>query len=299
MLLTVTFYGVRGSTPCPCAPNRRYGGNTACVVLEVPDADPIVLDLGTGLRSYGETLPPEEPFCGSALVTHLHWDHVQGLPFFSPILRDGGRLDVYGPVEDGVSIADSFAQFMRPPFFPIRVEELLGEVHFHDVNAGTFMIGDTEVTVGSVPHIGQTNGYRVTSGGATVAYVSDHQQPAVDDMEVAPGVIDLCRDADLLIHDAQYSVTDYARKSDWGHCTVGYAVAVAAAAGVRRLALFHHDPAHDDETLDELLAEAREAARGTSVEEVMLAEEGLSVVLTPRTPPATAVPATTLESVTA
>ena len=278
-VLTVSFYGVRGSTPCPCEPNRRYGGNTACVALERPGADPIVLDLGTGLRSFGEAWPADRPFRGSALVTHLHWDHVQGLPFFGPILKAGSRIDVYGPVEDGVSLADAFGQFMRPPFFPVQIEALPGEVVFHDVGPGSFRIGDAEVSVASVPHVGETNGYRIDAGGVSVAYVSDHQQPGLDRLDVAPGVVELCRGVDLLIHDAQYDAEDFARKATWGHCTVRYAVAVAAAAGVKRLALFHHDPAHDDAALEALLEQARAAAEGTSVAEVMLAAEGLSVVL--------------------
>ena len=122
-MLDVTFYGVRGSTPTPCADNQRYGGNTSCVTLEVPGADPIVFDLGTGLRFFGERLGRDgEPFRGTALVTHLHWDHVQGLPFFMPINRDGARLDVIGPPDNVRSIEEYFCIFMRPPFFPVTVE---------------------------------------------------------------------------------------------------------------------------------------------------------------------------------
>ena len=125
--LNVTFYGVRGSTPCPCDANRRYGGNTACVAVEAPGFDPIVLDLGTGLRYWGDMLPTDGSFRGSALITHLHWDHVQGLPFFVPIDRPGARLDVYGPVQDGVTLEEAFEEFMRPPYFPVRFTELRGE----------------------------------------------------------------------------------------------------------------------------------------------------------------------------
>lgn len=284
VLLTVTFYGVRGSTPCPCTPARRYGGNTACVVLERPGADPIVFDLGTGLRDFGEVWPADRPFQGSALVTHLHWDHVQGLPFFGPILREGSRIDVYGPVEDGVGLGKAFSQFMRPPFFPITVGDLAGEVRFHDTAPGEFDIGGAHVTVAEVPHIGTTLGYRVDTGGVSVAYISDHQQPGGGSLDVPPALVDLCRDVDLLIHDAQYDARTFAAKSTWGHCTVEYAVAVAAASGARRLALFHHDPAHDDAALDALHADAQAFAAQTSVTEVLLAAEGHSVVLTEQMP---------------
>src|SRR5437879_4111372 len=132
--LRVTFYGVRGSTPCPCEANRRYGGNTACVALEVPGEDPIVFDIGTGLRFWGEKLPQDGSFHGTALVTHLHWDHVQGLPFFVPIDRPGATFDVYGPTPDECSWGEGFHVFMRPPYFPVTPFDLRGDIRFHDLN---------------------------------------------------------------------------------------------------------------------------------------------------------------------
>lgn len=277
-MLNVTFFGVRGSTPCPGPSNARYGGNTACVVLERPDAPPIVLDLGTGLREFGETLPHDGSFRGVALVTHLHWDHVQGLPFFVPILRQGASIDIYGPrPEDGRTLADAVAGFMRPPYFPVTVEQLPGEIRFHDLDSETVDLGHAVVTAADVPHVGRTNGYRVESGGVTVAYVSDHQQPADDHFAVPDEVLALADGVDLLVHDAQYTADEFAKKCDWGHCTVEYAVAVAREAGAKRLVLFHHDPAHDDETLDCLHAGAARIA-GPDLE-VLSAYEGLTISL--------------------
>jgi phosphoribosyl 1,2-cyclic phosphodiesterase len=274
--VNVNFFGVRGSTPCACADLARYGGNTACVALEAPGHEPVVLDLGTGLRFWGETQPQDGSFRGSALVTHLHWDHVQGLPFFVPVLRPGARLDVYGPPPEDMSLEEAFRQFLRPPFFPVEIDALNGEIVFHDLLDDDVVVGDAKVTSRSVPHVGRTAGYRVDYAGATVAYISDHQGPADGGTEVAESVLELADDVDLLIHDAQYTAEEFAAKLDWGHCTIDYAVNVAARAGARRLALFHHDPAHDDETLDRLGAEAAAAGEVAGVE-VLVAHEGLTV----------------------
>lgn len=276
--MNVTFYGVRGSTPCPSEGNRRYGGNTSCVALESPGHDPIVLDLGTGLRMYGETLPLDGSFRGHALVTHVHWDHVQGLPFFVPVLQDGASFDVYGPPLPDQSLAECFETFVAPPYFPVSVAQLPGLIQFHDVSDTDISVGDAKVKVRPVPHTGLTNGYRVEQDGVSVVYISDHQMPVDDPERITDDVLELCDGADLLIHDAQYTPIEFAARHDWGHCTVDYAVHVAAEAGVRRLALFHHDPSHDDHVVDCLLAGAVEQAKGR-IDEVFAAAEGLTVVL--------------------
>lgn len=276
-LLNVSFFGVRGSTPCPCDENRRYGGNTSCVQLDAPGHDPIVLDLGTGLRQLGCTLPTDGSFRGSALVTHLHWDHVQGLPFFTPILVPGATLDVFGPPQEAGSLADAFHQFVRPPFFPVTVEELYGQIAFHDVASCDLEVDGAKVRVRPVPHVGANNGYRVELGGAVVAYLADHQMPQDGSHRVSDAVLELCDGADLVIHDAQYTAGEFPEKSHWGHCTVDFAVFVAREAGAKRLALFHHDPAHDDAAIDGLLAHARSLAEPSGLVEVIAASEGLTV----------------------
>lgn len=276
--MNITFFGVRGSTPCPCELNRRYGGNTACVALEAEGHEPIVLDMGTGLRFWGETQPQDGTFAGTALVTHLHWDHVQGLPFFVPINRPGARLDIYGPLqEDGSGLADAFAEFMRPPYFPVGIDALVGDIRFRDIEPGSFAVGDAKVTALPVPHIGLTFGFRVELGGVRVAYVPDHQQPIDGSHGVADSVLELCDGVDLLIHDAQYTPDEFAVKAHWGHCTIDYALTVARESGARRLALFHHDPDHGDEQLDRLLAAARDRAASLGIDEVIAASEGLTV----------------------
>jgi phosphoribosyl 1,2-cyclic phosphodiesterase len=277
-LLNVSFFGVRGSTPCSCDGNRRYGGNTSCVALEAPGHAPIVLDLGTGLRFWGETLDPNEPFRGSALVTHIHWDHVQGLPFFTPVLKPGACFDVYGPPQpDEGSLGDAFNELMRPPFFPVKTADLLGDITFHDTWEADLELDGAKVKVRPVPHVGLTNGYRIEMGGASVAYISDHQMPLDGSHDVPDTVLELCDGVDLLIHDAQYTVEEFPAKSTWGHCTVDYAVHVAKESGAHRLALFHHDPTHDDDMVDGILAHARALPEAAGLTEVVAAQEGLVI----------------------
>jgi phosphoribosyl 1,2-cyclic phosphodiesterase len=247
------------------------------VALESPGHAPIVLDLGTGLRFWGETLDPTQPFTGSALVTHIHWDHVQGLPFFTPVLRAGSRFDVYGtPQDHHDSLGDAVNDLMRPPFFPVRTKDLLGDIRFHDACDTDLELDGAKVKVRTVPHVGLTNGYRVEMGGAVIAYVSDHQMPQDGRHEVSDAVLELCDGADLLIHDAQYTEDEFPAKSTWGHCTVDFAVHVAKEAGVKQLALFHHDPTHHDGAVDAILAHARSLAHDTGTE-VVAAHEGLVV----------------------
>lgn len=235
-----------------------------------------MLDLGTGLRFWGETLDLSEPFVGSALVTHIHWDHVQGLPFFTPVLQQGARFDVYGPPPEQGTLADAFNHFMRPPFFPVTTADLLGDIHFHDAWDEDLELDGAKVKVRSVPHVGRTNGYRIEMGGTVVTYVSDHQMPVDGTHTVSDAALELCDGADVLIHDAQYTVDEFPEKATWGHCTVDYAVHVAREAGVRCLALFHHDPTHHDGAVDSILAHARRLAAGSGIE-VVAAHEGLVI----------------------
>lgn len=281
--MNVTFYGVRGSTPC-CSPElHRYGGNTSCVVLEHPGEQPIILDLGTGLRFYGLSEDVPRPFRGTALVSHLHWDHVQGLPFFVPVLAAGAQLDVYAPAETTEAgrrtARDAFDLFMGPPFFPVGLDALPGDISIRDIPDRPFSVGGWNVTALTVPHVGLTYGFRIEIDGRSLAYIPDHQQPGADATEVADSVVELAAGVDLLIHDAQFDESDFTAKSDWGHCTVSYAVRVAAAAGVGTLALFHHDPAHPDEHLDRLLAGAQSLGRRLGVDDVIAASEGSMVSL--------------------
>lgn len=282
--MTVVFHGVRGSTPCHGREIVGYGGNTSCVSIDIPGADPILLDLGTGLRYFGQSVRRDRPFRGTCLVSHLHWDHIQGLPFFTPLLNEGAHITMYAPrQDDGTRVEDIFADMIRPPLFPVDLMQLPGSIEFREIRDDEFVIdggaaGEIRVTSRSIPHIGRTLGYRIEWNDSSVAYLSDHQMPSDGSFQAQEGALELCRDVDLLIHDAQYTDDEFAVKRDWGHCTLEYAVWMATESRARRLALFHHDPGHHDEVLDELVEEAAlsGAERGVTV---FGAREGVSVLV--------------------
>jgi phosphoribosyl 1,2-cyclic phosphodiesterase len=250
----------------------------------------VLFDLGTGLRYFGLRYDATSTFAGTALLTHLHWDHTQGLPFFVPLLRPDTTLDVYGPAQDdGRTLHDLFGELVRPPQFPVTIDQFPGHVQFHDIDSADWSIGPIQVMARPVPHVGRTIGYRMSWHGASVAYIPDHQQPAkrsdgLVGSVTTDAVLELVDGVDLLIHDAQYTPEGFERKSTWGHCTFEYAVEVAAAGGAKRLALFHHDPSHDDEELDRIERCAVELGDAHGIE-VFAARERMSVSL-----PASATP---------
>jgi phosphoribosyl 1,2-cyclic phosphodiesterase len=285
--IRIGFHGVRGSTPCEGPQYQRYGGHSSCVSLEADGQPPIVFDLGTGLRAYGERLGGVHPFHGAVLLTHLHWDHVQGLPFFAPLHDPETTLDVHGPRQAEGALSDVFAQLMRPPFFPIRPDGLAGRVEFHDTGDDDFPIGLAKVRSRWVRHVGPTLGFRVDWNGLSVAYVPDHGPgccPDDPDDHVPHEVLELCDGVDVLIHDAQHTDAEYSVKRHWGHSTIDYALHVAREAGARQLVLFHHDPSHGDDVLDLMAAETADRAWRRGGPAVLAAHEGLELTLE-STPP--------------
>jgi ribonuclease BN (tRNA processing enzyme) len=280
----ITFFGVRGSCPCSSDQYRRYGGNTSCVLVQVEDEPPLIIDLGTGLRALGEHLvvplrAAGVPLRANALLTHLHYDHVLGIPFFAPMRDPGAILDVYGPSQEGSSLQEVLSGLVKPPFFPIYMSEFRGSMFFHDLDdKSEFTLGRISIKVRAVPHIGHTLGFRVEADGRSLAYLSDHQAP-VDRRSIDSGALELCRDADVVVHDAQYTDDEFVLHSDWGHSTEAYAVHVAREAGAKRLLLFHYDPSHTDRDVERMLTHARRIAGDRQVLEVSAAAEGASVDL--------------------
>jgi len=278
--MEITFFGVRGSCPCAGDSHRRYGGSTSCVLVRIADSEPLILDLGTGLRVLGASGVLANRSGGpnrlTALLTHLHLDHVVGLPFFDSLNDPGTVLEVHGPKQPDGSFADALPRIVQPPFFPVDLDSRPAKVVLHDLENEDFGIGSAKVRARYVPHLGPTLGYRIDANGLSMAYIPDHQVPE-DRESIADNVLELCDGVDLLIHDAQYTTDELEMKSDWGHSTAEYAVTVALAARARALMLFHHDPSHSDADIDSQLKRAHAVAGGRI--SVSAASEGQSVVL--------------------
>ena len=281
--MRVSFCGVRGSTPAPGPDFVRYGGHTSCVALShgngSADLRPtLLLDGGTGLRRLPEFLG-DRPFEGTVLLTHLHWDHVQGVPFFASGDHVGARVELLLPVEGEDADAEALlARMMSPPFFPIGPHQLRGEWSFGPVPSGAFDAEGFTVVAKEVPHKGGlTLGYRVSDGGASIAYIPDHCPTALGEGPHGIGtyhdaVLELASEVDLLIHDAHLRAEEVAEEGSFGHAAAEYAVGLATVAGARGVALFHHRPERTDAEVDRTLCRFAEcpvpvigAAEGTTL----------------------------------
>jgi len=295
----VRFWGVRGSIPAPGPSTIVYGGNTSCVELRA-EGQIIVLDAGTGIRPLGIALAEEagdRPMELTLLITHTHWDHIQGFPFFQPAYNPKNKLRILGYKGARKGLMAMLSRQMESPFFPIGLREMPGNITIKELEDLQFNLGAVRVQAAFMNHPGVTVGYRLHTSAGSVAYLSDNEpfvrqkiqaaRPARTDTEVVmraraqdQRIIEFVRDAALVIMDAQYDCEEYAHHVGWGHGCVDDAVALALAAHVQRLCLFHHDPAHSDAKVASLLARARAqvAAQGAAME-VEAAREGMEVRL--------------------
>jgi phosphoribosyl 1,2-cyclic phosphodiesterase/DNA-binding response OmpR family regulator len=287
--MRVRFWGTRGSIAKPGRSTIRYGGNTSCVEVRSAAGTLVVLDCGTGAHGLGQALlaASTQPIRGHLLISHTHWDHIQGVPFFAPLFVPGGEWDVYAPRGFAQSLRETLAGQMQYAYFPITLEQFGATIRYHELVEGNFRVGDVDVRAQYLNHPALTLGYRLEADGASMVYASDHE-PFARDLAAGEGTIagedgrhaDFLAGADLVIHDAQFTAEEYPAKVGWGHSSVEYAVAVSRRAGVRRLALTHHDPLRDDDALDRLVAAARVRAGATP--DVFAATEGEVIELEAR-----------------
>jgi len=256
--LRVKFWGTRGSIATPGPATARYGGNTSCVEVRYGTTI-IVLDAGTGIRELGNALLKEfgrRPIEAHLFVGHTHWDHIQGFPFFVPAYVPGNRFFIYSARGAGKPLAKVFRGQMDADYFPVLLSDMQAHLEFVELT-GPVTIGPMTIVFDYLNHPGVAIGFRISVGGKSVVYVSDHE-PFYRTVEGELGeaeerkVIELARDADLCIREAQYTEEEYPAKRKWGHSTTEDALRSAAASNVRKLVLFHHDPMHDDDFIDQL-----------------------------------------------
>jgi phosphoribosyl 1,2-cyclic phosphodiesterase len=274
--IRVKFWGVRGSVPVPGAHTSGIGGNTSCVEVRCGD-ELLVFDGGTGLRLLGKSLAAQMPLTLHLFFSHVHWDHIQGFPFFGPAFVPGNIIHMYGGAQVAGRVESAMVGQMESPSFPVHLEQLPATLRFHDLHAGDVveLEGGTRVRCAAGNHPGGVLAYRVEHGGRSVVYMTDHEP---EDGQQPEPMVDLCRGADLLIYDCMYTPEEYCGAKDgvsrvgWGHSTFEVGAALAREAGVAELLLYHHDPDQSDrevadkvERTQKLFASSRAAYEGLEI----------------------------------
>ena len=272
--MRIRFWGTRGSIATPGLQTARYGGNTSCVEVRSSRGTLLVLDCGTGAYPLGRMLMSRggNGLRGSLLISHTHWDHIQGIPFFDPLFARGAEWDVYGPNGPGASLREALAGQMQYDYFPVTLDEFGARIRFHDLVEGSFDIEDFKVSARYLNHPALTLAYRLEADGASIVYACDHE-PHARMLALGEGELtgedrrhaEFVAGADLLIHDAQYTAEEYPAKIGWGHSPIEYVVRLGQQARVKRLALTHHDPRRDDEAIDRMVQSNRERAGAMDV----------------------------------
>ena len=297
--MRLRFWGTRGSIATPGAGTTRFGGNTSCLEAVTNAGQRIILDCGTGVRLLGGHLMAnaEKPISATILLGHTHWDHIQGFPFFAPVFVPGNKFTICAPEGRATSLPDALAGQMQYTYFPVELGQLGASITYRDLAEGAYEIDGVRIATQYLNHPGIALGYKIEADDVTVLYLCDHEpySAALWRGDAEPGRIEsilhandrrharFMAGADVVIHDAQYTPEEYPAKKNWGHSAYDYVVQVAAAAGVRKLFLTHHDPSHDDACIAHIEQQAREVAkRAGSDLEVACAWEGCDEMVHPR-----------------
>lgn len=279
------FWGVRGSIPTPGPTTIRYGGNTSCLEIRFDD-QLFILDAGSGIRALGnELLKEQQSIKGHIFISHMHWDHIQGIPFFTPAFIPGNNFTFYGAEEVDANLQKIISGQMDPAYFPIELNDMGAVLKFIPLHEGGFDVEGVHIETIFVNHPGNALGYKFFINNKKLVYISDNEPFATVNGENNVDfigedgnekLIRFLNDVDILIHDAQYTPEEYTKHVTWGHSPYDYAVNLALQANVKKLILFHHDPLHNDDKIDEILKGARElAAQSSDNLEVLAATEGL------------------------
>ncbi len=296
--MRVRFWGTRGSIATPGPSTVRFGGNTLCVELITNTGERLIFDCGTGARPLGMDLNHSvpRPLKATILLSHTHWDHIQGFPFFAPLFVPGNEFTICAPEGVGSSLANVLAGQMEFTYFPVKLDQLPAKIVFRDLPEGQHNINGIQVKTQYLNHPATCLGYRIETDGVVVLYLTDHE-PFSETLwrsDAPQGMLDsilhagdrrhaeFMRGADFVIHDSQYTPQEYQSKKNWGHSTHEYVVEIAAAAGARHVALIHHDPLHDDAKVSEIEQQAIALAEMTPTRpHVFCAYEGCDVMVHP------------------
>lgn len=294
----IKFWGTRGSIAVPGPGTLRYGGNTTCVEVRA-DGEIVVLDAGSGIRPLGLALEEEfqaQPIKLSLFITHAHWDHIQGFPFFKPAYNPKNEIHIFGFDGAGASFQQILAEPMKAPFFPIAMRELSAKMDIKKLTEMNFSIGKLEIRAAFVNHPGVCAGYRLFTSAGSIAFLPDYEpyefflhstkgtqldpeQAMKTASDRRAGLVEFLRGSDILILDAQYTDEEYEAHIGWGHGSISSAVSLALDAEVQTLLLFHHDPNHDDRTVEAMEKSARElVAKSGRPLEIAAAQEGSEIL---------------------
>jgi len=284
----IKFWGTRGSIPSPGGDTLKYGGNTSCVEIQADDSL-IIIDCGTGIRPLGIDLLKRKPEIeeGHILISHTHWDHIQGIPFFSPFLCTDSKWHIYGPENMRSSIKDALKGQMEIDYFPISLRELKANIDFHDISEGSFNINNIKITSAFLNHTSLTCGFKIEAEGLVLVYSCDHEpygklngsgEFELTDLDMKHA--EFIKDADIVIHDSQYTNEEYKKHEGWGHSTHKYAIEICKIANVKQLFLTHHDPSRTDKDLDKIIEKIQlELTKENCKLEVLGAMENQSIKL--------------------
>lgn len=283
--MKVKFWGVRGSIPCPGPETAKYGGDTPCIQVIDDNEDIIILDAGSGIRELGlELAKSESPIKIHLLITHSHWDHIQGFPFFKPLLMPKNEIYIYGPKILEKSVEELILIQMQTPYFPLREAEISATLHFQSIGEGSFKIGGFNIETIKMNHPIDVLAYKLTNGKRTITYTGDNEPYYNISVDKGPTgythtdmgadtiitlsnnkVVNFVAGSNLLIADAQYTDEEYKEKRGWGHSTINQAIQLAINGKVKKLALFHHEPTRTDKDLksieDEIKKEIKQKVK--------------------------------------
>jgi phosphoribosyl 1,2-cyclic phosphodiesterase len=296
--MRLRFWGTRGSISTPGKETVRYGGNTPCIELRLAHDELIILDAGTGIRNLGERLIENgESIKAYIFISHLHWDHIQGFPFFKPAFISGNEFTIVGGETEKVSLQRMVSDQMNKVYFPVQLNELKATLKFRKVVEEEFEVFHAQVRTLFVNHPTFAIGYRITQKGKSLVYISDNEpfdrrvaqsirnveKVIVDRFLHSKGdpnqrIFDFVRDADVLVHDATYTPEEYVDRVGWGHSHYLFTLKVAAEGNVKRLVLFHHDPGHNDEKVDDILKKCKKEIRNRMYKfDCVAAAEGMEI----------------------